>query len=138
MSAAEFQRIERRLRWASILYGLLVMVWLPFEDRNTNGVLFFALGFSGLLGGSLILRSKKSWPWCQAWPRRCSVALSALSGLLVTPVAIFWMAFKNGLHGHTLPEFSLAQIRLVLYLTPVWLLAGLLIGLGLALMPRRV
>jgi hypothetical protein len=56
-----------------------------------------------------------------------------LSGLAVTPLALLLMAFKSGVHGHGLPDFTPNQVTLVLLSTPAWAAAGLLVGLGIAL-----
>jgi hypothetical protein len=60
--------------------------------------------------------------------------VGSLAGLAVTPLALFLMALKTGLHGHSAPDFTLEQMQMVLYRTPIWVAVGLLLGLGVALL----
>jgi hypothetical protein len=43
------------------------------------------------------------------------------------------MIFKMGLHGHPNPDFTPEQLLEIFYRTPVFILAGLLIGSGIGL-----
>ena len=70
-------------------------------------------------------------PLARRWP--VMPLLGALAGLLVTPLALFLMAIKTGVHGHSGPDFSGSQLLVTLERTPYWTLAGLLLGSGLAL-----
>lgn len=121
--------VQRRLRILALFTGFLLFVWLPFEDTHINWVLLFAVLICSQAAARVIygLRSKQGWAWL-IYP-----LTGGLTGLAVTLVALLLMAFKSGVHGHEVPDFTPAQVTSVLARTPVWATAGLLIGLGTAL-----
>jgi hypothetical protein len=118
------------LRIAGFLIGAAVLLWLPFEDVSAAVVLLFAAAINAWWGARLLLATPND--------RRALLLRYALVGMLaglaVTPVALLLMAFKSGAHGHNLPDFSYDQILAVILRTPVWTAAGLLLGLGGALL----
>lgn len=120
------------LRWLAFLLGLALMLWLPIEDTNEYGAVFFALAAAAwVVAYRLALSPGQAPP--PAW---MFTLAGLLAGLAITPLALFFMAFKSGLHGHGLPDYTPAQVTSVLQRTPVWTAAGLLIGLGAALLQK--
>lgn len=121
--------LRRRLRILALVVGGGLLFWLPVEDLSENWAILFAILISTLAVLALLTRLHPigGRPWLVA-----SLA-GALAGLAVTPLALFLMAFKSGLHGHHLPDFTPAQVTSVLQRTPIWIAAGLLIGLGVGL-----
>lgn len=120
---------RRRLRNLALLEGAGLLFWLPIEDLSTSWVIGFAI---------LLSTTAAAWAFMRLQERRrlpgwMLPLAGLLAGLAVTPFSVFLMAFKSGLHGHTLPDFTPAQVASVLARTPVWTGAGLLIGLGLGL-----
>jgi hypothetical protein len=110
----------------AIALGVALLLWLPFEDSGIDVV----LAFSTLICGWCALRFLLSIPpGRENWLRRYVFA-GALAGLAVSPLAFLLMALKTGLHGHPSPDFTVGQLREVLASTPLWLLAGLLLGFG--------
>lgn len=118
------------MRLLALVLGVALFLWLPIEDVSEQSVVLFA----ALVSAWLALRY-----WLTVQPEathywlRCLLA-GALTGLFVTPLALFLMALKTGMHGHNTPDFTFEQMQAVLYRTPIWVLVGLLLGLGVALL----
>lgn len=123
----------RRWRAASLGTGIILLLWLPIEDTHLAWVILFAVLVSLLIVIRLLLTRKlasKRSPW--------ALTLAGLSGgLLVAPAALSLMAFKSGFHGHGFPDFTPEQVTTVLQNIPLWAFAGLLAGVGLALLKLR-
>lgn len=115
---------RRSLRFAWILLGLALLVWLSLEDQNPRAVLFFSLLVCSLASFSL------AWHWHLAdRPRPYRVILLGIAaGLAVVPVGLFLMALKTGLHSHPKPDFTPDQITWIVSRLPFWGLVGLLGG----------
>lgn len=113
--------------------GILLLFWLPVEDLDQRWVILFAAAFSALAAALYLSKSnpaktssfqeKKSW--------LVFALVGALAGLAVPLLATLLMIFKIGLHGHPSPDFTPGQILAVFYRTPVFILAGLFISLGI-------
>jgi hypothetical protein len=114
------------LRLCALFLGIFLLLWLPYEDKDEIQALLFAaavntwIAFRYLAG--LSDKAKESLL------RHLLVGL--LAGLSVAPMALFLMAFKTGIHGHESPDFTAEQIFSVIYGTPFWGGAGLVLGLG--------
>ena len=119
----------RQLRLVGLALGIGFFLWLPFEDIDILWPLFF----SALIILWLAARLWLALPEASARRGFMLPLIGTLAGLLVTPLALFLMAVKTGVHGHTGPDFSGSQILVTLERTPYWALAGLLLGGGLAL-----
>jgi hypothetical protein len=124
---------SRRLRLAGLALGIGFFLWLPFEDID----ILWPLVFAALIVLWLAARLWLAIP--EHLSRRWFAVplLGALAGLLVSPLALFLMAVKTGVHGHSGPDFSGSQLLVTLERTPYWILAGLLLGGGLALWRRN-
>lgn len=59
-------------------------------------------------------------------------AVGPAAGAAVVPMTLAAMALKTGLHAHG-PEYTVAQLAAVWAQWPVWLVAGGVAGVGLAL-----
>ena len=126
-------KVLRRWRILSLILGFALFLWLPFEDHNASLVTIFAIAINILviLRILLVLDDKgihKRWfiyPLC-----------SVLAGPGITLISLLLMAFKSGLHGHGFPDFTPGQVILTLRLTPIWTMAGLLIGLGAGILSQ--
>lgn len=117
------------LRLSAISLGILWLFWLPVEDNGLLNVYLFALGISLLM--TLWLRRSRLWG---SWkPGKRIVSLGSLAGLLVTPLALLLMAFKSGLHGHLAPDYTPDQVLAVIKSSPIWLIGGGMLSLGLHL-----
>jgi hypothetical protein len=117
---------QRSLRVATILLGVVILLWLSFEDREVRSALLLA-GFLSLLAASATVNRSRKQMTAYLMP-----IFGAVFGFLVPVLASLLMILKIGLHNHIVPDFSLEQLLAVLRLIPVWVGAGTLIGLGAA------
>lgn len=132
-------------RISALIVGIAWLIWLSIEDLSERWVLLFSVTICVLLAVRFLIyysaqRSKNEDKYSQNREQRSArrflfyPLVGALTGLAVTPVAIFLMALKTGLHGHFAPEFTSAQVFIVLVRTPIWIVGGLLIGVGVELL----
>jgi hypothetical protein len=114
------------LLFLALLLGVYLLSWLPYEDKDETRAILSAAAVNAWIALRYIVRqpahSRKNL-------LRPTVA-GFLAGLAITPLALFLMAFKTGIHGHGSPDFTAEQIFAVIYGTPIWSGAGLLVGLG--------
>lgn len=118
------------LRLAALFLGISLLLWLPVEDTNEIRVVLAAASVTTWLA----LRHLVQLPAPGSRSLIRYILVGTLAGLAVTPLALFLMAFKTGLHGHESPDFTAEQIFFVVYRTHVWGFAGLLLGLGSGLL----
>jgi hypothetical protein len=119
------------LRAATLLWGVYALVWLSLEGHVGRDALLagwgLALAALWLIGRALGGR---------VLPVGRLVGLGATAGLAwgaaLGPAVLLLMAFKTGLHGHG-PEYTAAQLAGVWAQWPLWSVAGLAAGAGLAL-----
>lgn len=125
-------RPQRYVRGAAFILGVALLIWLPLEDSGILWPMLFALA-GCVLGAARALTP----PPRTGGKRWLLYALAGmLAGLAVTPLAIFFMAFKSGLHGHGAPDFTPEQVISVINRTPWWVTAGTLIGTGSGLLRK--
>ncbi|MEJ2749106.1 MAG: hypothetical protein P8183_14550 [Anaerolineae bacterium] len=122
----------RGLKTGMILLGVYTAVWITLEGALWRvvvmGVGYTAValgyGWQKWLGGRVL----NVWRW---W------GVTAVTGLLFGLgsglLTLIFMIIKTGLHAHG-PEFIPAEINWILQQIPIWAAAGLLTGLGLALL----
>jgi hypothetical protein len=118
--------IPLRMRLIAILLGMVSLFWLPFEDSSPTAALLIAVVLCAWVAAYVLAKAQN--PFSRVLLR--SVLVGTLAGAAVTPLAIFLMAFKTGLHSHLAPDFTLQQFLSVIYRGPIWLIGGFLIGLG--------
>jgi hypothetical protein len=114
------------MRYIAIIMGLLFLFWLPVEDTTTFFVLFFATTICCWFAASFLITKKEEFHHSLT----PFLVTGFVAGLLVTPLSLFLMAFKTGLHGHEYPDFMSQQIQSVIQKTPIWIFGGFLISLG--------
>jgi hypothetical protein len=136
------------LRLGFIFLGIFILLWLPVEDSSLTLVLTISVCTSIL--GVLALLSLQLQRWASAAQEgetglqdrqgRKAILVYPLAGMLagvaVTLAAIAWMAIKTGVHGHGAPDYTPAQVSLVIRLAPLWVGLGLITGV-LAAIGRR-
>ena len=117
-----------------VLFAVYTAVWIALEGELWRVVVMgvgstavsLGYGWQKWLGGRLA----EGWRW---W------GVTAVTGLLFGVgsglLSLAFMAVKTGLHAHG-PEFTPAEINWVLQQIPTWAVAGLLAGLGLALLTK--
>jgi len=117
---APMDAAQRWRRWSGFLLGGIILFWLPIEDVNLTAAATLAAAvcfwFAILFG--------KRWNF-QA---RQYVWAGLVSGLCVGPVGFFLMVFKIGLHSHSAPDFTLAQLFQLLKMSPLFAGSGFLLG----------
>ncbi len=116
----------RGLRWIAIVWGVIFLLWLPFEDLGVQSVGLLAAALCFLMAFSFLNRNQS--PQNNLIMRYSITGI--IAGLTTAPLAVALMAFKSGAHGHTLPDFTPDQMLTILRRAPVWSMSGLLIGLG--------
>jgi hypothetical protein len=124
-SAVIFRPIWK-IRIIAIITSIVVLLWLPVEDDHEWTVLILAVAISGLIGIRFLLGTyvnKKRFLHIYA-------ITGLFTGLVISPITIGLMAFKTGLHGHDVPDFTPDQIQTVLWLAPFFGGSGLFVGLG--------
>jgi hypothetical protein len=117
----------RFLRLGVILLGVVVLLWLTFEGRDERQTILLAALLSAL--GALATSTRFGRRLRGYW----YILLGGAFGLLVPLMAVLLMVLKTGLHGHSVPDFTLEQLSAVLRLIPVWTVVGVLVGGAAAL-----
>jgi len=120
-------RAHRILRLAVILLGVVILLWLSFEDQDERRAILLAALLSTL---GAVATGMHFSGWLRGY---WLVILGAVFSFLVPFLAVLLMVIKTGLHGHGVPDFTLAQITAVLRLIPVWSGVGVLVGGAAAL-----
>jgi hypothetical protein len=123
---------QRWLHYYTIILGILLLIWLPFEDSNEQLATTFAAAISAGLAVRLVIKRIPPQPTSLLK----HLILGSGFGLAIAPLTFLLMALKTGLHGHTTPEFTSVQVIAVFQRAPLWGLGGLLIGLGVSLWRR--
>lgn len=122
------------LRMATLSTVVAMLIWLPYEDAQIYTVQFFAIILSILVYLWVIRRAReynRIYIAAQAWSAHLLLSFAAvglLAGLLVSPVGLFLMIFKSGLHAHGTFEYSIVQAQDILSLWWVWGLLGMAVG----------
>ena len=126
-----FPTTPRFTRWLVILLGVVIFVWLSFEDTHVWPVallgalaagLSVSLWATGRFGGRMI--AGRVLPLYLA-------TLGGLTGASASVITALLMLFKNVRHAHLFPDFPLEMIGAILARIPAWTGAGVLIGVGL-------
>ena len=121
--------IPLSMRWIAIILGMVFLFWIPFEDTSTLFPILFSIALA-TMGASIFLSGNKK-PFRK--PIFNYVLAGSIAGIAITPLTLFLMAFKTGLHGHQAPDFTNQQVLSIVYRIPIWTLGGILIGLGFGL-----
>jgi len=114
------------LRLSGLILGVLVLVWLPFEDHSPLGAISLAAGICTWLAVRALWTTIPSSR--QVWGRYALVG--AVAGLGVAPLALLLMAMKTGLHAHTTPDYTAVQLQSTIERILIFGVSGLLVGLG--------
>ena len=127
---AASNRSRTWLRISGLFLGIVVLVWLPFEESSELGVLVIA-GLICTWFGIWLL--SKTGPHVKHMLWRNVIVWGGM-GLLLAPLAIFLMAIKTGIHGHGTPDFTADQMQAFVSRIPFFVLGGILLGTGLGLL----
>lgn len=121
-------------RTVTVLYGVLVFIWLSPEESQVWPVALLGIGLAGLT----IMWTVGKWLGGRELTLLQVAALGLLAGALVglggNVAASALMFFKNALHAHAFPDFPPRLLLALLSRAPLWAVAGGLAGLGAALL----
>jgi hypothetical protein len=112
------------IRWAAIGLAVVSFIWLPVEDTTVAFLLAVALGWCAWAGVWAFQQANRVDPISQGR----LLAIGAIAGLAVSPMALILALLKAGLHGHGFLDFTNNQLVLIAKTTPGWILLGLLVS----------
>lgn len=121
-----------RLRLLTVMYGLIVFLWLMPEDHQVWPVTGLGVGLALLVVTRVTLRRLGGRPFPPRYLLQGAVLLGALVGLGANLAAVGLMFFKNALHAHLFLDYPVGLMGAMLARGPGWALAGGLVGLGAA------
>lgn len=126
------------IRFISISWAVLVLLWLSTEDVST-----IAPVIAGFIGISLVM-----WNWLQllyadgaAGATRqlvIAVLFGAVIGAGTILGSVLLMFFKTAWHAHAFPDYPLLMMMAMLERAPSWALAGALCGAAIWLLRLSV
>lgn len=131
-------RPGRRARWAAILTGLSVFLWLGPEDNHVwsaalmGALVSFVVLAHWVMGrfGGQTLQPRQIILWAGVFGSLAGLGASVLTALL--------MVLKDVRHAHIFPDYPPGLLLAMLSRAPFWALAGGLIGLSVGLAWRAV
>ena len=124
---------NRRIRLTVMGYGLVLFLWLTFEDNQVWSVTLFGWGMA-ILAVLLTLVNKLGGRQIAAsYLAPFALVLGILIGLGSSIATAGLMFFKNALHAHLFFDYPALMMLAVLERASYWGLAGGLMGLGAAL-----
>ncbi len=126
-------RLNIWTRLLTVLYGILIFLWLSPEDNTVWPVALIGAGFSLLLVSLLLMRQLGGRAISDRYVVPGALLLGALIGLGASLSITFLMFFKNALHAHVFLDFPGGMLLSMLGRAPGWTLAGAFIGVGIAL-----
>lgn len=124
------------IKWISILWVIFMLFWSMLEG-GLGATVFAALFTTLVLAGHLYNRFLPGRLLSTNLWLVLATAMGAAAGISCGLLTLFLMVIKTGLHGHG-PEFGTADVNWVLQQMPLWILVGLLGGLGLGLLLKAV
>jgi hypothetical protein len=128
----------RRLTLITVLFGIGVFMWLSPDEQGWL-VIPLGIGMATLIAIHTVFRLGTRWQdraISVRWVRIGVVALGALIGGGSAITTALLMLFKSALHNHVFPDYPLIVVLGILQRLPLWSLAGVLIGLAVALLLR--
>jgi hypothetical protein len=123
---------SRRIRLLALGYGLSVFLWLRIEDNSALPAVVAGQALSLLLAVLWVTRNYGGTTLRLHCILPGAMLLGAVCGLATAATTTGLMLLKNGMHGHSFPDFPFGVIVEILQRAPLWALAGGLTGLGLA------
>ena len=128
---------DRRARWIVILAAVGVFFWLSLEDTNVLPVVLIAVGLA-LLSAYMSVTGRWGGRGLSRAPLLIGAALvGAGVGAGTALIAALLMIWKTGMHAHPFPDYPTGLILDILRRAPIWSLAGVLVGLALALLQQK-
>jgi len=127
--------VPHRPRWLSplsLLYGVILFIWLTPEDNSVITVTVLGVVGACVLAANFVTRSGgRKLP---RWAARLALLLGGAGlGAGANAFTVALMFLKTSLHAHISPDYSPALLIAMLQRLPPWTLAGLLLGAALLL-----
>ena len=126
-------KTDSRVIFPMVGYGIILLVWLSLEDNGTFSVALLGTGATILYSTIWLLKRSGG----QVLPLRLwlpgLILFGGIVGALSTLTTTLLMFFKTGWHGHEFADYPPQMLLAMLQRLPVWMLAGALIGLAVAL-----
>ena len=119
-----------RLRTITLVYGLLLFVWLSPEDNAVWPVALLGLSLALLTMVWLVRRRLGNTAFPARYVPIAAVLLGGIVGIGAALSAASLMFFKNALHAHAFWDYPPAMVVAMLSRAPSWALAGALVGIG--------
>jgi len=122
-----------RLRLITLLYGVIVLLWLSVDDSSTTPVALIGSGLA-LIGMSLWVTGRYGGRAVAGRAALLAAAgAGAATGLIAAIAVAALMLVKTGLHAYLFPDYPFGMMIEMLERAPLWALAGGLAGIGLLL-----
>ncbi|RMF77678.1 MAG: hypothetical protein D6737_16940 [Chloroflexi bacterium] len=125
--------MSRRLRMATLLYGMIVFFWLTPEEDSVVTVTILGVVAAFLMAWWQLLRWRGGHAVRARLVPLMLAVFGALVGILAGGATAFLMLMKNAIHGHENLDYRPELMLAILERVPVWALAGALLGLGFGL-----
>ncbi|UCC51462.1 MAG: hypothetical protein JSV68_20495 [Anaerolineaceae bacterium] len=125
-----------RFRWLAPLWIVCAVFWVTIEG-DLQLTLLFGVLTTIVIVGTIARKFLAGRTLTLAVWLLTAVVMGALLGLGSGLLTLLLMAVKTGLHAHG-PEFSAMEVSWVLQQIPLWVVAGLVAGLGVGLLLRFV
>lgn len=123
-----------RLTLLALGWGALILIWLSVEDSGVGAVSGLGAGLALVIS---TLATVNKWGG-RAYPRSWllpSLAIGGgLTGILSSGTTALLMVIKNAAHSHMTVDYPLTIVTATLARTPAWGAAGMLMGVGAALL----
>lgn len=121
----------RRLALLTLLFGMILFVWMSVED-SVWLVSLFGWGLSLLIAAHSLFRfAGRTFP-ARTWQSAVVIG-GALVGAGASLATMLLMVIKTAWHAHVYPDYSFPLIAGIAARLPAWALAGMLVGLAFVL-----
>jgi hypothetical protein len=114
------------MRFLAIFLGMALLFWFPIEDTAVTWATLFAMSISGWLAIAFLIKK----PLSLRSLLYNHILTGFLAGILITPIALLLIVFKTGFHAHEAPDYTIDQLISIVWKTPIWVVGGLVVGLG--------
>lgn len=126
------------MRWLVIACGLVTLFWLSLEDHAVWPVVVLGLTITSVAYSIRVLQTigGRSLPIGQ-WVLGMGLS-GGIIGVGTSLVTTLLMFFKTAWHSHLFPDYPPGLMLAILERAPVWALAGVIIGAGLAMLALAI
>ena len=125
---------DKMLRTITLVYGLLLFIWLTPEDNSVGMVAVLGVSATMLALLWTVRRQLGGRAVPAAYLPVAGILLGMMVGVGSTLAAAGLMFFKNALHAHAFWDYPPQMVVAMLNRAPQWAAAGALAGLGLSLL----